>query len=226
MLDKIVSSSNNLKNTNPDLAVLLIDMQPNFINTFYMSEARMLWNSQKEVIRHCANNNILLVDIDFSPDSSIYNHMLSKELPKELSQVKNLIKYTKRNSNAFELPDDNNIYLKDILLSRGIDKLFLMGIYASVCVLNSAEGAVDTFSVSTAGTVIADDHVTQKAYRNIADGSKDAKIYRGLFAEEEFFEKPYSSYANHSDFLKDRFVKRNVDYYDSHNEFIELLKNK
>lgn len=224
MIDKKLNQAKNIK-TNSDIAVLLIDMQPEFINEIAQEEITKIWNAQKEIIRYCIANEMLLVHIEFAPDKKIKdNTNITIELKEELSRTHNLISFTKYSCNAFEFPD-NTKYLKNILLDKGIREVFLTGIYASVCVLDSAEGAKDSFRVSTADTVIMDDESRKRELKKMANCREKSGRYTSIHSQKETFEKPYNKYPTHSEFLRDMFSKRGITYYNTHKEFIEYLNN-
>lgn len=133
-------------NTKENLAVLLIDMQTDFIRDFELKERERIVKNQLEVIKLCKQKRIPLVVIEYNG----YGEVI-KDLERELSGE--LIYHINKDQNdAFYNPR-----LNKLLSGMEIKTVFLMGINAGACVLDTAEGALENgYQVVTSFSVLSD----------------------------------------------------------------------
>lgn len=129
-----------------ELAVLLIDMQTDFIANLDLREINRIVRNQIEIIRRCRRDSIPLFIIEYNNHGETIG-----ELKKELFGID--IRYIKKNN------DDAFIdtQLHNLLSEKKIKTLFLMGVNAGACVLYTAEGALDKgYQVMTSFAVMSD----------------------------------------------------------------------
>ncbi len=127
-------------------AVLLIDMQPRFLQGLDEIRREKLVAYQMSVIRYCADCNISLVVVGFDEESTI------ETLTRATEAVPRCEKVTKNTADAFSRPE-----LLNYLRGWNIDGVVLMGIYAEECVKETAKSAIGNhLEIATSGELIAD----------------------------------------------------------------------
>jgi isochorismate hydrolase len=132
----------------PGYAVMIIDMQKMCLKGVHPSDERRILRSQATVIDYCIESNIPIFKVHYTGCGQT-----NFDIQEKLKEVPFIGKYTKRRDDAFKTYSR----LPNILRNNGIDSLFMMGVYASMCLQESAISAKKKeFNVSTAWTVIAD----------------------------------------------------------------------
>lgn len=130
-----------------NLAVLLIDMQDDFLETIDYDEEYKEIPYQLEVLEYCKNNDIPVFVLEYKSCGQTV-----KILKDKVDSLENKTYITKHRDDGFIETD-----LAEQLRKNKIDTVLLMGIYASACVLNTAAGAVIAgFNVMTSKDLIAD----------------------------------------------------------------------
>jgi nicotinamidase-related amidase len=138
-------------------AVLLIDMQPRFLQRLDEIKRENLIAHQMSVIRCCADYDIPVILVEYNITDTEYDIEDNEEptveiLLKAAEAVPRREKITKKTADAFTYP-----YLLSHLRYWGVDGVVLMGVYASYCVRITAESALRKgFKIATAKELIAD----------------------------------------------------------------------
>ncbi len=130
-----------------NLAVLLIDMQDYFLKEVSEEEKKSEIPYQLEVLNYCKNNNIPVFVLEYLQCGETTRILKEKvdSLP-----VKEYV--TKGYNDGFLKTD-----LEAKLRSYGIESMLLMGVNASGCVRDTAEGAIRAgFKIMTSKDLIAD----------------------------------------------------------------------
>lgn len=129
------------------LAVLLIDMQEGFVRNLSKEEKRRIVRNQQKVLRWCVRMRIPIIVVCYER----YGRVIAP-LRKQLEGTRCVVRRITKNWNdAFE-----GTPLADILKNLKITRLFLMGINAVYCVMDTAAGALHNgFSICTSNAVIA-----------------------------------------------------------------------
>lgn len=129
------------------LAVLVIDMQDPFLKEVDEKELKAELPYQAEVLNYCKGNNIPVFVIEYKDCGQTTGYLKEKidSLPKK-------IYVTKSSRDAFEGTD-----LEKKLKETKAETVILMGVYASACVQDTAEGALKSgFKIATSKDLIAD----------------------------------------------------------------------
>ncbi len=132
-----------------DIAVLLIDMQTEFVKSLPRGEKERIVPAQIEVIRRCGREGIPLFVIEYERGGDTLI-----ELSQEVEGIKattRVIRMSKSENSAFL-----GTNLKKTLRALGVKRLFLMGINAGCCVKETAEDAIKSkFSIVTSPEVVS-----------------------------------------------------------------------
>jgi nicotinamidase-related amidase len=213
LFKNIIPSKDQIPDSkHPGLAGLLIDMNSDMVDEMYdlsnniinvcehhkkdliPHDKDLVLDSQIQMIRYFATTNVPIINISTSGEGSTISLLRN-----ELSKVYNVVKFKKKQYNAFNLgytrmfSPYKEVYLVEILHDMKINALFLMGMCASVCVYETAIGGIrNRFKVSTADTVIA-----------------DSVGILSMFSDKR----------------KNDYKRNNVEYFTSHNNFIKSLNN-
>lgn len=128
------------------LVVILIDMQQGFLDYLNNEEQERIILNQMYVIRWCAQENIPIVVLEYKRRKRTIDILIE-----ELESVKNLEIIEKSHDDGFSNAE-LDYYLKKI----GAKNLFLMGINASYCVKETAQGGIEKgYKIITSNDVIA-----------------------------------------------------------------------
>jgi len=159
---------------------MIIDMQELFFKHIHPDDEGRLITSQTEVIDYCIESHIPVFRVNYEKSGKTHT-----EIQNMLRNVPLIGKYSKKGEDAFNA----NGKLSNILRNNGIENIFMMGIYGTICLHKSAMSAREKqFNVSTAGTVIAENFDNRKRY--------DCKNMRTLFEESDI-----EFYDTHVDFI-------------------------
>lgn len=132
---------------NNKLAVLLIDMQEIFLKDIFDEERKREIPYQIEVLDYCKANDIPVFVLEYEREGSTIPVL--KDKIDSLNKKSYIIK---SHSNGFEGTD-----LEKQLKFENAENLLLMGINASACVLETAEGALERgYNLMTSKDLIAD----------------------------------------------------------------------
>jgi len=146
-----------------DLAVVIVDMQQDFLKIISPEKRDRIIRNQIRVIRYCSANEIPIVVLEISK----YSDTIA-ELQEHLVLPLRTRKFQKKVDNGFTNPE-----IKGYLKGLNIKSLFFMGINADACVMRTAEGGLHSgYDVATAEEVIA-----QPEYWG-------TYLYRKLFGEK------------------------------------------
>ncbi|RJQ29136.1 isochorismatase family protein [Candidatus Parcubacteria bacterium] len=115
-------------------ALMIIDMQKSFTQNVPKEDLSQVIKNQKEIIHLCRQKNVPIFDIRWFGEG----HTIA-DIKNELSGYPHLYEYIKDDDNAFQASDVK--ILLTLLDSLGIETLFLIGMNASACVLETADGA-------------------------------------------------------------------------------------
>lgn len=128
-------------------AVVLIDMQTDFVENLLESVRRSLIPAQVDVLGQCAERDIPVIVLEF------YGHGNTiKPVRKALKRVRRKKFITKYTDDGFD-----GTGLKAVLDSSDVKSLLLIGINAHACVLATAEsGILLGYKVRTSEVLIAD----------------------------------------------------------------------
>ncbi len=130
------------------LAVILIDMQEDFVKDLRAGEAKRIIPNQLEILKYCNQFSIPIVVLELNVQSyGKTNEILLNEAKK---------------NHHFRLIGkeyDNGFFKTELdyhLKALGIKKLFIMGINANYCVKETARGAIDNgYKIMTSNEVIS-----------------------------------------------------------------------
>lgn len=139
--------NDNKKINVEDLAIMVIDMQKEFLDKINNNELKKEIKNQEEVIDFAAKNNIPVYVITYE------NHGKTiSELEDNLKNVKHVLRFNKKEDSAF-----SNDYLYQSLSYGMRTNLLLMGVNASACVYSTAVAAkYRIFNILTSSDLIAD----------------------------------------------------------------------
>lgn len=141
-------SSNSSANNN--LAVLLIDMQEDFLKNFKTEFRAKMISAQAKALKLCIENNLSLVLIKFCDFGEIDSALL-----KEIEHYKNQFLVLKYHDNAFYETD-----LESILRRLRVKTLFVMGINTSYCVYSTVvAGKGKGYKIITSEELVGDPFV-------------------------------------------------------------------
>jgi nicotinamidase-related amidase len=150
-LTRTTNSTQSIQSTNNGLAIMLIDMQRDFVpKKLFPEDEQALYESHSKIIQElCINRNIPLINVLYAGSGPVVPNT-----KKYLDMCKILKTHIKSSPNAFE--SGSRLYSN--LKQMQIDTLFIMGVNASACVYDSAISATKDkgFKVITADDVIAD----------------------------------------------------------------------
>ena len=113
------------------LAVVIIDMQPEFLKALRFRAVLRLIAEQVRIIRECARQDVPVFVIEFSDEGET-----DYELARELARVPRVFRFKKTENDAF-----TNAGFEHALDAEGVTRLLLMGVNASYCVLETAYSA-------------------------------------------------------------------------------------
>lgn len=155
-----------------ELAVLLVDMQEHFTMNLRPGERARIAANQIAALEECRRKGTLVIVISYGGCGKT-----TPELRPELRRLRHVIRFTKWTQGAFSSPK-----LAGILRRFGITKVFLMGINADACVLDTADGALAYgFAIATSNDVISG------KVGDSEDNSADWYRKNGTFAETYSF---------------------------------------
>ncbi len=138
----------NKKHRVTDLAVVLVDMQPEFTDNLQEDVFDSIISAQLEIVESCTKFDVPVIVLEFKGCSCTV-----PELSKPLRSVPRLSVIEKKDDDGF-----TNRLLSRTLCSYGSKRILLTGINASVCVLKTAKSALRLgFSVHTSEDLIADE---------------------------------------------------------------------
>jgi nicotinamidase-related amidase len=144
------------------LAVLLVDMQVNFVKHLSPRNLARLMEAQTRIIRECANRNIPLIVLELAG----YGRT-AKELRDEIEKVPRVICLRKEFNGGFKYTG-----LHRRLQKLGIRSLVIMGMNASYCVSSTVATAIRLkYRIVTTNDLVADSEAVS------------SRIYRALFRQ-------------------------------------------
>lgn len=115
-------------------AAIVIDMQPGFLKTHNPKSVSKMIENQKEILRYFVSHECPIVSLE----------TMSGTLGSTIDELHDLISegaphrtISKKGQNAFFSSD-----LSDYLGEMGVGRILLMGVHASICVKNTARGAI------------------------------------------------------------------------------------
>lgn len=153
-----------------NLAVVLVDMQPKFVEGIHHEDLKLIIGKQLRVIELCYVYNIPLVILEYRG-----NGRTIKKLRQAAQKVPNLIYVVKSRNNGF-----SGTNLTGILSDLAVEKILLMGICACYCVQATAEAALEKgFKIATSGELIASP-ARERRYRNIGWYRKNGLYHHKL----------------------------------------------
>jgi len=165
-----------LRNFSANPVALVIDMQPEFLKE--VVEKKELIECQSQVLHYCRKNNIAAIAVEYTN-----NGRTVQPLRKHIAKVPKHAIITKSAPDGF-----SNSELEKILRGWGADMLLLMGVNASLCVKDTAQGAADAgFKFMTAGQLIADEIYFQKRNKELSWYRQNGLYlldYRNLLKDE------------------------------------------
>lgn len=127
-------------------AILLIDMQDSFLGRLNPYEREEEIPYQIEVLNAAKRNSIPIFVIEYAGMGSTIPELMDVISNSDYEII------TKPYNNGFLQTN-----LDDLLKEKGIDSLVLMGVFASACVYETAEGALEKgYEILTSTDVIAD----------------------------------------------------------------------
>ncbi|MFH1387689.1 MAG: isochorismatase family protein [Patescibacteria group bacterium] len=156
-------------NNGIDIAALIIDMQVPFLADIKSSEKDELISSHVEMIRYLAHRNIRAIVLEYIGEGGTY-----WRLRREIKKIPRFKRIIKEYANGF-LETGLNKQLK----IWQIKEIILMGINASYCVKETAEGALDNgFSICTARQLVADREYQQDDFKkNVPEWYEKNGVY-------------------------------------------------
>lgn len=144
----MLSTSNRRFERNP-LVTILIDMQLHFTQWIEKETRGKLIQTQTGVIQQCAKEDIPLIVLEYARRGPTI-----MELGIEIKKVPRIIPMTRDSENGFKCTE-----LHEILHELKAERLLLMGVNASSCVLATAQAAYDRgYRALTSTDLIADAH--------------------------------------------------------------------
>lgn len=115
-----------------DTAVVLIDMQEDFVKELFKEEKGMIISAQKRLLSLCVKYNIPLVVLEYE------NHKETiPELSEWIEKIKRVEILKKKNDDGFR-----NTQLDAVLKNFGVKNLLLAGVNTSWCVRETARSAL------------------------------------------------------------------------------------
>jgi nicotinamidase-related amidase len=130
----------------PSMAVVLVDMQTDFVEDADPKKLRALIEAQKLILEECLVQNIPVFVLELARRGETIT-----ELAKILQKIPRVTTIIKGYDDGF-WNTDLDLKLKEL----GIEHLVLMGINASHCVLETAQSAIELgYTISTGKALIA-----------------------------------------------------------------------
>lgn len=133
------------------LAVLLIDMQEFYVKTVSKDEIEKEVPYQIAVLDYCKENNIPVFVLEANPAMNGHTIPVLKEKINSLT----------KKDYIFKEEEDGFVdtSLDELLKQENIKHVLLMGVYASLCVKSTAEGALRRgYNIMTSKDIIVDPH--------------------------------------------------------------------
>jgi|GEM_PF-1972426 len=141
--DKLVTPQ--AKNDLSDWALLIIDMQNDFLNSFPEEKRINLINSQLKVIEYCKNNDVPILEVVY-----IGHGHTAAEIQNSLRYHNKVHSIAKQENDAF-----SDFEFRDMLRKLKPKKLIIMGVNDYACVHDTAVSALACYyQVFTAGDLI------------------------------------------------------------------------
>jgi nicotinamidase-related amidase len=112
-------------------AVLIIDMQTKFLESFREKTRKNLLLSQITVLEIARKYSIPIIVVEYKNYGKT-----TEELSVFLDKIENVFYIQKKFDDAFK-----ETALEDVLRGKGVEKIFLMGIYMDACVWQTAKTA-------------------------------------------------------------------------------------
>ncbi|MFC1690997.1 cysteine hydrolase family protein [Nanoarchaeota archaeon] len=132
----------------PRFGVILVDLQEGFLEKISREELKQELPYIVEVLQHCADNYIPVAALEFQG----YGRTI-QVLRNEIEKVPQNEYFTKYKRNGF-----TNSMLAAQLNEWDVNFVFLMGAFASGCVVDTAGGALDSgLGIATSRNVILDE---------------------------------------------------------------------
>jgi nicotinamidase-related amidase len=129
------------------LAVLLIDMQEEFLRGFFPEEVQSMVSHQADVLLYCARKDVPVVILSY-----VGYGLMHPQLKEVIASVPRHRYIAKNNDDGF-----TNRRLYKQLKAWQVSSLFVMGVNASACVLRTVETARKLqFSILTSPEVLGD----------------------------------------------------------------------
>jgi len=148
---------------------MLIDMQPEYLICVKPEKMNQMLKNQLNVLSYCSNHDIPVIVLEY------------EEKGKTLETLTDIIRYIPRHS--FLTKDMNNGFTNPNLIKQlkrwNVEEVYLMGVNASLCVKQTAEGVLENgFSIATAEKVIGN------MGNFFSDLSKDWYNSNGIYLED------------------------------------------
>ncbi len=183
---KILSQGNSVAaalSTYKGLAVMLIDMQTEFVPKLFDCDQKKLYDAHAKVMQKlCIDDYVPLIRVIYAGSGSIV-----PETKKYLDMCQIVTPHVKSSPSAFE--KYSRLYPK--LKKMEIDTLFIMGINASACVY---ETAIDASLEKKFKVITADDVIADCIRLRLKSPNK---------RKEEFITNGITYYDSHTQFLED-----------------------
>ncbi|MEK6910447.1 MAG: isochorismatase family protein [Nanoarchaeota archaeon] len=136
-------------------AVVVVDMQERFLSMLDKLTRRQLVHNHLEVLDYCRENDVPVVGI---------RHDIVAFGKEYVYAIENKIAEVSRNRYFWKDKNDgfSNLKLQEYLSSLGIERLCLMGVFASRCVISTGQGALNNgFKIATSRDLITDSNYSQ-----------------------------------------------------------------
>lgn len=131
------------------VAVLIVDMQTEFLKDLARGARQILVSAQVQVIGECAERDIPVIVLEFDKR---YHGSTVAPIMNALRRVPRVFRLSKDRNDGFTNKD-----LQTTLEELGIGKIILMGVNATFCVRETAQSAVRKgYQILTADDLIAD----------------------------------------------------------------------
>ncbi|MDO8563825.1 MAG: isochorismatase family protein [Nanoarchaeota archaeon] len=136
-------------------AVIVVDMQAHFLSQLDSVKRNNLVDNHLAVLDYCREKDVPVVGLRYS--TLFYGKDYVERIGTGISEVKRHKNFWKSGNNGF-----SNHYLKRWLISLGVERLFLTGVFASRCIQSTAIGALENgFEISTSADLLGDNSVRQ-----------------------------------------------------------------
>jgi len=133
-----------------DLAVILIDMQEEFVDRLSKKDKKIIILAQQKLLHYCQEKQLPLVVLEYRNNTEEYGSTIAP-LANIIADIPGVIKIDKPANDGFEKTE-----LLSKLQLMQVKRLWLAGINASACVYDTAESALEHFSIATSNDLIAD----------------------------------------------------------------------